>query len=90
MAQKRSKKAGAAKAGAAEAAESAPTPASDSELHHNNRPPPQAEGTPQRPAQVGAQPGYQKPNIALQVLRDPVARSSRSRVYSGQARGWRR
>ena len=85
MAQKRSKKAGAAKA-----AKPAPAKASDSTLHHPNRPPPQSLGVPQRAFLVGARPGYQKPNIALQVLRDPVARTSRSPIYSGQARGWRR
>ncbi len=75
---KRSKKAAAAEAGDAKPAQA------------SGRPPPQGQGLPPRPYLVGAHPGHEKPNIAMQVLRDPVARTSFSRVYSGQARAWRR
>ena len=75
---KRSKKAAAAEAGDAKPAQA------------SGRPPPQGRGVTPRPYLVGAPPGREKPNIAMQVLRDPVARTSSSRVYSGQARDWRR
>jgi hypothetical protein len=55
------------------------------------RRPVQSEGVPQRPYLVGgpARPG--RVGIALRVLNDPVARSSFSRVYSGQtSRRWDR
>lgn len=52
--------------------------------------PPQGQGVPQRPYLLGAQPGYQRLNVAMQVLGDPVARTSFSRVYSGQPGDWRR
>ncbi len=75
---KRSKKAAAAEAGDAKPAQA------------SGRPPPQGKGVTPRPYLVGAQPDYRQPNIAMQVLRDPVARTSFSRIYSGQARDWRR
>jgi hypothetical protein len=39
---------------------------------------------------MSPQPGFQRLNIAMQVLRDPVARTSFSQVYSGQPGNWRR
>ena len=89
MARKRSKKAAAAAAGDAQSAQ-ASGPAQASANGQANRPPPQGQGLPPRPYLVGAQPDHRQPNIAMQVLRDPVARTSSSRVYSGQARNWRR
>ena len=80
MARKRPTKAGDAK----------PPQGSGSEHGQASRPPPQGRGLTPRPYLVGAPPGREKPNIAMQVLRDPVARTSSSRVYSGQARDWRR
>jgi len=52
--------------------------------------PPQAAGSPQRLYTEGAPADEEKVNIALKVLRDPVARNSFSRIYSGQRRGWNR
>ncbi len=89
MPRKRSKKDGAAEAGDANPAQASGS-AQASASGQAQRPPHQGRGLPPRPYLVGAQPGYQKPNIAMQVLRDPVARTSSSRVYSGQARDWRR
>ncbi len=89
MPRKHPKKDGAAKAGDAKPAQASGS-AQASANGQAHRPPPQGRGLPPRPYLVGAQPGYQKPNIAMQVLRDPVARTSFSRVYSGQARDWRR
>jgi len=65
-----------------------PTPPVDLE---KLRRPVQSEGVPPRPYLVGgpARPG--RIGIALRVLNDPVARSSFSRVYSGQtSRRWSR
>lgn len=52
--------------------------------------PPQGAGAPQRLTSIGAPPGEERFNVAIKVLRDPVARASFGRVYSGQARGWDR
>ena len=52
--------------------------------------PPQGQGGPQRLFSEGAPAGIEKPNVALRVLHDPVARNTFSRVYSGQRRGWNR
>jgi hypothetical protein len=57
----------------------------------NLRTPIQSEGVPQRPYLAGgpARPG--RIGVALRVLNDPVARSSFSRIYSGQSsRRWSR
>lgn len=63
---------------------------SASTTSRGQRPPPQGEGVPQRPYLLGAQSGYQRLNVAMRVLSDPVARTSFSHPYSGQARSWRR
>ena len=84
MAKKRSKN-----VGTAEPAAGTPADAPEAARHHPNRPPPQAHGTAQRGILMGARPGYEKLGVALQVLRDPVARRSFTQVYSGQARSWR-
>jgi hypothetical protein len=89
MARKRSKKAAAAEAGDAKPAQASGS-AQAGAHGRAHRPPPQGRGLPQRPNIMGAQPGYERLNIAMQVRRDPVARTSFSRVYSGQARDWRR
>ena len=89
MPRKHSKKDGAAEAGDAKPAQASGS-AQASASGQAHRPPPQGRGLPPRPYLVGAYPGHQQPNIAMQVLRDPVARTSSSRVYSGQARDWRR
>ncbi len=89
MPRKRSKKDGAAKAADANPVQ-ASGPAQASADDQANRPPPQGRGLPPRPYLVGAQPGFQRLNIAMQVLRDPVARTSFSQVYSGQPGDWRR
>ena len=82
------------KAGAAEAGDANPAQASGSaQASANgraNRPPPQGGGLPQRSNLMSPQPGFQRLNIAMQVLRDPVARTSFSQVYSGQPGDWRR
>jgi hypothetical protein len=80
---KRSTKASAAEAGDANPAQ-APGSAQASADGQVDRPPPQGRGVPQRSNLMGPQPGFQRLNIAMQVLRDPVARISFSRVYSGQ------
>jgi hypothetical protein len=52
--------------------------------------PPQGAGAPRRLYSTGSPTGHERLNVAMKVLRDPVARSSFSRVYSGQARSWHR
>jgi hypothetical protein len=52
--------------------------------------PPQSAGIPQRLYSLGPAAGDEKPNAALRVLHDPVARNSLTRIYSGQRRGWNR
>ena len=52
--------------------------------------PPQGPGVPQRPFATGGPDTGEKPSVTLRVLRDPVARMSFSRVYSGQSRNWTR
>lgn len=52
--------------------------------------PPQGDGIPRRPFATGGPARAERLNVAMKVLRDPVARTSFSRVYSGQARNWSR
>jgi hypothetical protein len=53
------------------------------------RTPPQSEGIEPRPYLVGGPARIERIGIALRVLGDPVARTSFSRVYSGQTtRRW--
>jgi len=52
--------------------------------------PPQGAGAPTRLRHDGAPPSEQRLNTAMKVLLDPAARTSSSRVYSGQARNWQR
>jgi hypothetical protein len=52
--------------------------------------PPQHEGAARRLFSTGSPASQQRLNVAMRVLQDPVARSSFTRVYSGQARNWSR
>jgi len=52
--------------------------------------PPQGPGAPTRLRYDGAPPSEERLNTAMKALLDPVARTSSSRVYSGQARNWYR
>lgn len=52
--------------------------------------PPQGAGAPRRLYSTGSPASEERLNVAMKVLRDPMARASFSRVYSGQARGWNR
>jgi len=52
--------------------------------------PPQGPGAPTRLRYDGAPPSEERLNTAMKALLDPVARTSSSRVYSGQARHWHR
>ncbi len=52
--------------------------------------PPQGEGAPRRPFSTGSPSSEERLNVAVRVLRDPVARTSFSRPYSGQSRSWGR
>ena len=52
------------------------------------RRPPQGTGVDPKPFAFGAPPRYVKPNIAVRVLADPVARETFSQPYSGQRRLW--
>lgn len=55
------------------------------------RPPPQSTGAEQQVNRTGGSASPDRVGIALKVLGDPVARSSFSRVYSGQTgRRWGR
>ena len=89
MPRKRSKKAGAAEAGDANPAQVS-GPAQATANGQANRPPPQGRGLPPRSNLMSPQPGFQRLNCAMQVLRDPVARASFSRVYAGQPGYWSR
>jgi hypothetical protein len=53
-------------------------------------PPPQGAGAPLRLFNTGSPASVERLNVALRVLRDPIARASFSRVYSGQLRNWNR
>lgn len=52
--------------------------------------PPQGAGAPTQLRHDGAPPSEERLNTAMKVLLDPAARTSFSRVYSGQARNWQR
>ncbi len=52
--------------------------------------PPQGEGAPRRPFSSGSPSSEERLNVAMKVLRDPAARMSFSRPYSGQSRSWGR
>jgi hypothetical protein len=52
--------------------------------------PPQGAGAPRRLFSTGSPASQTRLNVAMKVLRDPMARASFSRVYSGQARNWSR
>ena len=52
--------------------------------------PPQGAGAPRRLYSTGSPASEERLNVAMKILRDPMARVSFSRVYSGQARGWNR
>lgn len=52
--------------------------------------PPQGPGAPARLRYDGAPQSEERLNSAMKALLDPVARTSSSRVYSGQARNWHR
>jgi hypothetical protein len=52
--------------------------------------PPQGPGAPTRLRYDGAPASEERLNTAMKALLDPVARTSSSRVYSGQARNWHR
>jgi hypothetical protein len=52
--------------------------------------PPQGAGAPRRLYSTGSPASEERFNVAMKILRDPMARASFSRVYSGQARGWNR
>jgi hypothetical protein len=52
--------------------------------------PPQGAGAPRRFFIEGGPMAATRPNAALKVLLDPIARTSATRVYSGQARNWTR
>jgi hypothetical protein len=52
--------------------------------------PPQGPGGPRRLFGAGGPASQERLNVAMRVLRDPVARASFSRVYSGQSRNWNR
>lgn len=52
--------------------------------------PPQSAPVAQRLYSLGGPASEEKPNVALKILRDPVARNSFSRIYSGQRRDWNR
>ena len=52
--------------------------------------PPQGPGVPRRVFSTGSPQSQQRLGVAALVLRDPVARSSFSRPYSGQSRPWSR
>ena len=50
--------------------------------------PPQGAGAPQRLYSTGSPANVERLNVAMQVLRDPMARASFNRPYSGQVRNW--
>jgi hypothetical protein len=52
--------------------------------------PPQGPGAPRRFRLDGAPRGGARLNMAMRALLDPAARTSATRVYSGQSRGWNR
>jgi hypothetical protein len=52
--------------------------------------PPQGPGAPTRLRHDGAPASEERLNTAMKALLDPAARTSSSRVYSGQARNWHR
>jgi hypothetical protein len=52
--------------------------------------PPQGPGAPTRLRYDGAPASEERLNTAMKALLDPAARTSSSRVYSGQARNWHR
>jgi hypothetical protein len=52
--------------------------------------PPQGPGAPTQLRHDGAPPSEERLNTAMKALLDPAARTSPSRVYSGQARNWHR
>jgi hypothetical protein len=52
--------------------------------------PPQGEGAPLRLLRIGSPASVERPNVAMKVLHDPVARINFSRPYSGQRRSWNR
>ena len=53
-------------------------------------PPPQTDGSPRRLYITGGPALEDRVSVALQVLRNPVARNTFTRPYSGQARNWTR
>ena len=53
-------------------------------------PPPQTDGSPRRLYTTGGPAVEERVGVALQVLRNPVARNSFTRPYSGQPRNWTR
>lgn len=67
-----------------------PPASSPPDATYDYMPPPQSGGIPQRLYSQGAPADEERPNVALLALRDPVARNSFSRNYSGQRRGWNR
>jgi len=52
--------------------------------------PPQTPGAPQRLYSTGSPASFERLNVAIKVLRDPLARGSFMRAYSGQTRSWNR
>jgi len=72
-------------AASADAAQTKPVP-----LLPVQNPPPQSEGSPRRLYTTGGPALQERISVALQVLRDPVARNSFTRPYSGQPRNWTR
>jgi hypothetical protein len=80
---------GAESAEAKASAGTAPTVAAIAEARSSLKPP-QSAGAPQRLYSTGSPTTYEKLNVAMKVLRDPVARATFSRSYSGQARNWNR
>lgn len=57
---------------------------------HVRYPPPQSEGGPRRFFTTGSPASGERLNAAIKILRDPIARTTFSRPYSGQARNWNR
>jgi hypothetical protein len=78
--------------GGQDEAEKTPTRAAPSPLANPppSNPPPQSEGVPRRLFTTGSPATEARLNVAIKVLRDPIARNSFSRPYSGQARYWSR
>lgn len=68
----------------------APMPSDPKEARSANLLPPQGEGVPHRLYSTGSPQSRQRLGAALLALRDPVARNSFSRPYSGQSRIWAR